>query len=71
MKKYILNFKFLVLVIILTTFYSCEEMIEIDLPNNQINTEDVFKDIHTTQSALANLYINVRQTSFLNGGILE
>lgn len=68
MKKYILNFKFLVLVIILTTFYSCEEMIEIDLPNNQINTEDVFKDIHTTQSALANLYINVRQTSFLNGG---
>jgi uncharacterized membrane protein len=48
-------------------FQSCENLIEIDLPDDQINTEDVFKDIHTTQAALANLYINIRQGSIFNG----
>lgn len=60
--------KFFIVSLLFSFLQSCENLIEIDLPDNQINTEDVFKDIHTTQAALANLYINVRQTSLFNGG---
>lgn len=59
--------KYSYLFLLLLCIQSCESLIEIDLPDDQINTEDVFKDIHTTQAALANLYTNVRQSSILAG----
>lgn len=68
MKIHILNFKLLGFFVLITIFFSCEEMIEIDLPSNQINTETVFKDINTAEAALASLYINIRENSIFNGG---
>lgn len=53
--------------LILLSIQSCESFIEIDLPDNQINTEDVFKDINTAKAALANLYSNVRNNSPFSG----
>lgn len=46
-------------------FQSCEHMIEIDLPTDQINSEKVFKDKKSASSVLTNLYINLRENSFL------
>ena len=46
----------------------CEDLIEIDLPNNQMNTEDVFSDIHTINAARSNLYVNFRSALLFSGG---
>lgn len=40
-------------------FCQCEKWLDIDLPNNQVNTENVFKDPATIQAALAQLYVNL------------
>lgn len=47
---------------------SCEELVDIDLPNNQLNTEDVYADPYTTELALSNLYSNLRETALFHGG---
>lgn len=44
-------------------FIGCEQAIEIDLPTNQINTENVFKDKRIAEGALANLYASLRDKS--------
>lgn len=69
MKSYILNkiIQYTFYTFIVFNLYSCENSIEIDLPDDQINSEDVFKDINTTKSALASIYINVRQNSIVAG----
>lgn len=52
---------------ILLLVLSCEDLIEIDYPNNQINSEQVFEDIQTANSALAGLYAGVRDQSLIAG----
>lgn len=47
---------------------ACEELVDIDLPNNQLNTEDVYSDPYTTKFALSNLYSNLRETPLFHGG---
>ena len=47
---------------------SCEGLIEIDLPNNQMNTEEVFSDIHTINAVRSNLYSNFRDVPLFTGG---
>ncbi|WHT39515.1 hypothetical protein QNH98_02105 [Myroides sp. mNGS23_01] len=42
-------------------------MIEIDLPTDQISTENLFKDKRSATAALTNLYINLRETSIYSG----
>ncbi len=63
MKKIIL-LKILAVTIILTA--SCESLIDVDLPDSEVNREDVFKDISTTKAALSNIYTRVRESSFLS-----
>lgn len=60
-------YKFSLVLVVLSLVVSCEDLIEIDLPNDQINTEDVYKDIITTKSALSYLYSNIRETSLFRG----
>ncbi|MDM1415709.1 RagB/SusD family nutrient uptake outer membrane protein [Myroides odoratimimus] len=55
------------LLIVLFSVISCEDMIEINLPTDQINTHSVFKDKQNAIAALNNLYINLRQTSIFSG----
>ncbi|KUF40868.1 hypothetical protein AS361_00715 [Myroides marinus] len=56
-----------ILLIVILLFISCESMIQIDLPSDQINTENVFKDKRSATSALTNLYINLRESSIYSG----
>ena len=47
---------------------NCEELVDIDLPNNQLNTENIFSDPDNTKLALSNLYSNLRETPLFQGG---
>ncbi|GAQ15695.1 putative outer membrane protein [Myroides odoratimimus] len=46
---------------------SCENAIQVDMPNNQMGTDDIYKDISTTKAALATLYSNFRDASIFTG----
>ncbi|MEC4114968.1 RagB/SusD family nutrient uptake outer membrane protein [Myroides pelagicus] len=56
-----------IILAIILSITSCEKMIEIDLPTDQINTENVFKDKRSANAALTNLYINLRESSIYTG----
>lgn len=47
---------------------SCEKFVEVDLPNNQLTGNTVFKDLSTANAAMANLYILLRDQSIVGGG---
>lgn len=47
---------------------NCEQLVEIDAPNNQITTASVFEDANTANAALANLLAEVRDNSMFSGG---
>lgn len=47
---------------------ACEELVDIDLPSNQLNTENIFSDPYNTKLALSNLYSNLRETPLFQGG---
>ncbi|SFJ88946.1 RagB/SusD family nutrient uptake outer membrane protein [Myroides guanonis] len=49
---------------------SCEDLVEIALPDNQLNTPTVFSDKHTINAALSNLYSNFRNAPIFKGGNL-
>ncbi len=46
---------------------SCEELVEVDAPNNQIGTTQVFNDLKTANSALSGLYASLRDRSVISG----
>lgn len=46
---------------------SCEKLIEVDVPNNQIVIENVFQDTQTANAALAGLYAGLWDSSPLSG----
>ena len=47
---------------------SCENLVEVDYPANQIGTEQVFEDLQTANAALAGLYAGLRDQSLITGG---
>lgn len=49
------------------TLCSCADFLEIDLPNNQLTTEDIFDDYTTAEAALLNTYIQLRDVVLLTG----
>ncbi|SFJ39616.1 RagB/SusD family nutrient uptake outer membrane protein [Myroides guanonis] len=46
---------------------ACEDMVEIELPDNQLNTPAVFSDKHTINAALSNIYSNFRGAFLFDG----
>lgn len=66
MKKifFILLSIFIAIAAILT---SCEDLIETDYPTNQIGTAQVFDNVHTANSALNDIYAELRTQSFFSG----
>ena len=42
---------------------SCEKLIEVELPSNQIASDQVFVDVQTADAALAGLYSGLRDNS--------
>ncbi|SHF39301.1 RagB/SusD family nutrient uptake outer membrane protein [Chryseobacterium sp. OV279] len=57
----------LFLILLQYFFVSCERMIDVDLPNNQIPSEQVFEDVQTADAALAALYSGLWDNSPLAG----
>lgn len=54
-------------IVLLHWLYSCDQSIEIDYPNDQINTGEVYKDISTAKTALSGIYIQFRDQSIFSG----
>jgi hypothetical protein len=46
---------------------SCEKLVEVDYPSNQIGTTQVFDDINTANAALGSLYAGLRDKSIISG----
>ena len=62
----------LLLIVIFQTLTSCEDFIEVELPNNKMTRVQTYEDISTTRSALNYLYSRLRDTSvfiFHNAGM--
>lgn len=57
----------LFLIILQYCCISCEKMIDVDLPANQIPSEQVFEDVQTADAALAALYSSLWDNSPLAG----
>jgi starch-binding outer membrane protein, SusD/RagB family len=66
MKIYKIFFIIFVL-LILQICASCEKMIEVDTPDNQITSQQVFEDVQTANAALAGLYGTLWDNSPLAG----
>lgn len=49
---------------------ACEDLIEVEHPNNQLGTPQVFEDVQTANAALGNLYAALRDVSVLSEGAL-
>lgn len=68
MKTYINTITYLLFLLVLQYFLiSCEKMIDVDLPGNQIPSEQVFEDVQTADAALAALYSGLWDNSPLAG----
>ncbi|MBD0831506.1 RagB/SusD family nutrient uptake outer membrane protein [Aestuariibaculum sediminum] len=47
--------------------FSCESILDIDPPKDTLITETVFEDVSTVESALANIYYNMREGGMVSG----
>lgn len=63
--------KNILIIPIFALFISCEKLIEVDIPNNQIDREEVFSNVQTANSALAALYADVMVNSPISGVNLD
>lgn len=59
------------LLLVFYIFSSCEKLIEVDVPNNQIASNEVFEDLQTANSALSALYADVMSSSPISGVNLD
>lgn len=49
--------------VVLSSMGSCEKLIEVELPSNQIASDQVFVDVQTADAVLAGLYSGLRDSS--------
>ncbi|WP_313239756.1 hypothetical protein, partial [Sphingobacterium multivorum] len=66
MKTYIFIYTIFA-ILLLQVCLSCEKMLEVDVPENQIPTESVFETAQTANAALAELYAGLWNSSPLAG----
>lgn len=59
--------RFIIAAAILTLLFSCEEFTEVNLPESQLTSETVFKDVSTANAALADLYARLRESGLVSG----
>ncbi|MBC9929154.1 RagB/SusD family nutrient uptake outer membrane protein [Chitinophaga qingshengii] len=69
--KFLVQYKVIgVLVLLLVILSSCEKMLDVKTPANQIGKDKVFTDVQTANAALAALYAGLRDNSLLSGDAL-
>lgn len=56
-----------IIILLLKMTISCEKLVEVEIPNNQITTGQVFEDVQTANAALAGLYSGIRDSSPITG----
>ncbi|MCJ7935968.1 MAG: RagB/SusD family nutrient uptake outer membrane protein [Chryseobacterium sp.] len=64
------TFKLLYIIIgllLLTAILSCEKLVEVEIPNNQITTAQVFENVQTANAALAGVYAAIWDDSPIAG----
>jgi hypothetical protein len=57
----------IIILFLLKITISCEKLVEVEIPNNQITTGQVFEDVQTANAALAGLYAGIRDNSPIAG----
>ncbi|QEC44207.1 RagB/SusD family nutrient uptake outer membrane protein [Pseudobacter ginsenosidimutans] len=57
-----------ILLLIQLAFTSCEKLIAVDMPDNQIDKNQVFENLQTANAALAGLYSGLFDNSPISGG---
>lgn len=67
MKTYIKKIALTGLLSVLITCLSCEKMLDVQTPENQIDRDLVFEDVQTANAALAALYAGVRDNTLFTG----
>lgn len=63
--------KFIILVVCLLmavlSMYSCDDFVEVDLPNSQLTAKGVFEEKATAEAALTDIYSKIRDGGLLTG----
>jgi starch-binding outer membrane protein, SusD/RagB family len=62
---------YILLSLSLLVISSCNSLVDVDYPTDQIGTSTVFNDVKTADAALAGLYADLRDKSFISGGIYD
>jgi len=60
--------KIVVLLAALQLLVGCENLLEVDTPSDQLDTDQVFENVQTANAALVGLYANIWDNSPLSGG---
>lgn len=69
MKNINFNIRTIVFLFLFSGLHSCNDWVEVDMPNNQLGTNDVFTDVYTANAALAGVYANMRDISIVSGSL--
>lgn len=67
--QYLFKPKSLLLLVLLSCVYSCDEFVEVDLPNSQLTAEAVYEDKFTATAALVDIYSKMRTAGVLSGSL--
>ncbi len=59
--------RFLIFFLVALLLASCEDLVQVDDPTNQLGTTQVFEDAGTANAALAGLYASLRDQSLIAG----
>lgn len=62
---------FIILTICILTAVSCDRLLDVNTPDNQIDQNKVFEDVQTANAALAAHYADLMKSSPIAGGDLE
>lgn len=57
-------------IIIFTLFCGCERFVQVDLPNDQLTKDLIFKDITLAKAAMAGVYRSLDERGYLSGSTL-
>ncbi|WP_245777053.1 hypothetical protein [Sinomicrobium oceani] len=60
---------YILFIVVIMTFISCEDLIEIDTPHNQLVTDNVFKDTTTIHAAVLGMYAKMANPDGTQGGL--
>jgi len=59
--------QFFLLAVVVSSIFSCDSFVEVDVPKSQLAAPAVFEDYNTATAALTDIYSNIRRKGILNG----